>query len=493
MISWNLVKKYFVEIAVFWCGFCVMVIEILGSRIFAPYFGTTVVVWTLLIGVVLASLSLGYVYGGKLADKNPSALQFSRILLLAALGIVFVWFWDKFILPKYTFIYQLGTLGMFLSAVFMFGPVSFVFAMVSPYAIKIKSLEEKFSATIAGRLYALSTVGSIAGTFIAGFILIPKFGINEILLGLFFVTVVLSLAARPIKELFKGVLFGLLIALSLFFAEKTFALRCRCIEINTLYNRYKVVNFPDWITGRQVVALQSDVSTFQGAVFTDNDNDLVFDYLKYYRLAEVFNTNIKKGLMIGGGVYAFPKDFVRRLPDSTIDVVDIDPEIISIAKEYFNYKDDIRINPIVADGRIYLNNNKNKYDVIYLDAFNSKVMPFQLTTVETVENIYRGLSDDGVVFVNILTAISGYKSRILATQVKNYERVFGKVYLYKVSSSPDNFAQNIILVASKNKDKKPISKDLELLGYLKNEIKPDYPNTVAITDNYAPTDYFVSI
>ncbi len=484
-------KKYFVELAVFWCGFAVMVVEILGSRVLAPYFGTTVIVWTSLIGVVLASLSLGYRYGGRLADKNPSVAQFASIIFLSALGIAAVGLWDKFVLPRITSIYQFGMFGISVTSVFVFGPVSFLLAMISPYAVKLKALNGKISATVVGNLYALSTIGSIVGTFLAGFVLVPNIGTSEILFGLFIVTILLSLVIHKTPDNAKNTLLalvgiGLLIALG-----KMSEVDCGCVELNTPYNRYKVINFSGG--GRPIVALQSDAFTLQGAAFTDNDNDLVFGYLKYYRLDKAFKEDIKKALMIGGGVYAFPKDFVRRLPESTIDVVDIDPDIVPIAKEYFHFRDDERIRPIVDDGRIFLNRNTAEYDAIYVDAFNSKVIPHQLTTLEAVEKIHSGLVGDGVVMVNILSAVSGPKSKILASQAKVYNQVFGNVHIFKVTDTPDDFVQNIMLVASKNKTTVPKSLDPEIAGYLKNKIELDYGNGVLATDNYAPTDYLMSI
>lgn len=468
-----------------------MVVEILGSRVLAPYFGTTVIVWTSLIGVVLASLSLGYKYGGKLADKHPSIAQFAKIIFLSALGIAAVGLWDKFILPRFTLIHQFGTTGIAATSVLVFGPVSFLLAMISPYAVKLKALDGKISATVVGNLYALSTIGSIVGTFMAGFVLIPNIGVSEILFGLFFVTILLSLVVNNSKDSIKNSLFalvgiGILIALG-----KLSEVDCGCIEINTPYNRYKVINFSGG--GRPIVALQSDMFTLQGATFADVDNDLVFGYLKYYRLSEAFNEHIQKALMIGGGVYAYPKDFVRRLPNSTIDVVDIDPDIVPIAKQYFNFREDKRITPIVEDGRIFLNRNNTKYDAIYMDAFNSKVIPHQLTTLEAVEKIHNGLADNGVVLVNILSAVSGSKSKVLASQAKVYNQVFGNVYIFKVTDTPDNFVQNIMLVASKDKTKIPKSLNPEIAEYLKNKIEFNYDGSILATDNYAPTDYLMSV
>ena len=152
--------------------------------------------------------------------------------------------------------------------------------------------------------------------------------------------------------------------------------------------------------------LKTDPHGLQGAVFLDGSDDLVFEYTKFYRLYHHFSPAANKALLIGGGVYSVAHDFLKHNPEGTIDVVEIDPGLTEIAREYFNLKDDTRLKIYHEDGRTFLNTSEEQYDTIFMDAFNSHLsIPFQLATAETVTEIYESLADDGVVLVNIISGI----------------------------------------------------------------------------------------
>jgi predicted membrane-bound spermidine synthase len=175
-------KKYSLESAVIVCGFVVMVFEIIGSRIFAPYLGTSLYVWTSSIGVILASLSLGYWWGGRLADKRASAKGLASIIVLAALSMLLVaWFKFPFLILLSSLHFDLR-ISALVGAVGIFGPVSTLLGMVSPYAVRLKIQSLDASGRLVGNLYAISTLGSILGTFLAGYVLVAYLGTTKILL-----------------------------------------------------------------------------------------------------------------------------------------------------------------------------------------------------------------------------------------------------------------------------------------------------------------------
>ncbi|MFC1751594.1 fused MFS/spermidine synthase [Patescibacteria group bacterium] len=170
-------NKYILEISVFVCGAVVMVFEIVGSRAFAPYLGTSIFVWTSLIGVILGSLSVGYWLGGKIADKKATLIVLSTIIFLAAAGIGLTATIQKPLLVWFTQIYPLSIkCGSVLMSLVLFAPVSVLLGVVSPYAVKLKIENLDTTGSTVGSLYAISTVGSIVGTFLAGFFLIPVIG-----------------------------------------------------------------------------------------------------------------------------------------------------------------------------------------------------------------------------------------------------------------------------------------------------------------------------
>jgi spermidine synthase len=229
-------------------------------------------------------------------------------------------------------------------------------------------------------------------------------------------------------------------------------------------------------------------------MFLDQDNDLVFEYSKYYRLAEYFNPGFKNSLLIGGGAYSFPKDYLKRYKDSYLDVVEIDPQLTKLAEEYFGLKTNQHLNIHHQDGRIFLNRTTNKYDIIYLDVFKSFEVPYHLTTKETVGELYQVLNDNGVVLLNLISSIEGNKGKFLRAEYATYKSIFPQVYLLPVRDvNQSEESQNIILVALKSK-KIPdwTSNNQEFNQYLKHLWRKDIPTDLPIlSDDFSPVDQYM--
>ena len=190
-------NKYLLEITVFIGGALVMIFEIIGSRIVAPYIGASTYVWTSLIGVILGALSLGYWLGGKLADRRPD-LKILALVIFSAGGLVALT-----IFLKDAVLYAIVRISLGLefksviAALVLFAPASVLLGFITPFAVKLKMLSLADSGKTVGRLYALSTVGSILGTFLAGFFLIPFVGSTRTLYLIAAVLIGLSLLIVP--------------------------------------------------------------------------------------------------------------------------------------------------------------------------------------------------------------------------------------------------------------------------------------------------------
>jgi spermidine synthase len=226
------------------------------------------------------------------------------------------------------------------------------------------------------------------------------------------------------------------------------------------------------------------------AMYLDND-DLVHEYTKYYRLARHFRPGFKHALMIGGAAYSYPKDFLKEYTEATLDVVEIDPKLTKLAEKYFRLKPDSRLRVFHEDARTYLNRTSKKYDVIYGDAFRSFSVPYHLTTREAAQRMHDALNDDGVVLVNLISAVEGDKGRLLRAMLATFKSVFPQVLLYAVDDAEDGTrVQNIMLVALKSgKLPKPYSTDPELNAYLFKTWIPPVPQDMPIlTDAYAPVE-----
>lgn len=175
-------KKFDLEIIVFFCGAVVMAYEIIGSRMLGPYVGTSMMVWSSIIGIILLSLSLGYYFGGRIADAYPDPRRLGIIVGVAAIFIFLsIYFKDPLAsgLLKVSDNLYFTTL---LLSLLLFCIPAIALGMVSPFAARLKLRNLRTSGATVGHLYALSTVGSITGTFLAGFYLIPTYWLSDILL-----------------------------------------------------------------------------------------------------------------------------------------------------------------------------------------------------------------------------------------------------------------------------------------------------------------------
>jgi spermidine synthase len=490
------INKYILEIVVFICGAVVMVFELVGSRVLGPYFGTSIFIWTSLIGIILGSLSLGYYFGGKIADKKTNYETLSFIVFLSAVFIGLATIIKDYLI----IILQLGIsdirISSVLAATILFLPASFLLGMVSPYAVKLKIEDLKTSGATVGNLYAISTAGSIVGTFLSGFYLIPYFGTNKLLI-ILAVTLIITSLIISTKKIVRFKLFALIIIMAggLTIGSLNFvAANDNFLDIDTTYNRIWIYDRPDYET-KKPIKIMGINNENHSAMFLNSD-ELVNEYTKYYNLAAHFNKNFKKTLMIGGAGYSYPKSFLVTYPEATMDVVEIDPKVTELAKKYFRLEDNSRLNIYHEDGRVYLNRTTNRYDVIFGDAFSSHYsIPYQLTTQETVQRKYDILNDNGVVILNIISSMDGDKGQFLRAEYLTYKSIFPQVYLFPVKDDQDGkIIQNIILVALKSQQEFSFNNlDQKLNSYLKHlwtkEIKADVP---ILTDDFAPVDYYVN-
>lgn len=485
--------KYSLEISVFFSGGIVMVYELLGSRILGPYLGTSIIVWTSLIGVILGSLSLGYYIGGKISDRATSYRQLSFFIFISGICVFLTYLLKDPLLS----IFQDFTLDEKFKTVvvstLLFSPASIILGIVSPYSVRLKIEHLKNSGTTVGNLYAISTLGSIFGTFLAGFYLIPSFGTNNLLIILSLSLLLISLLLFS-KDLDKTKLFFLILMLVMLGVNYSFDKlpNKKVIDIDTLYNRVLVYEYKDNDTGKDIRGLRIN-NEYSSAMFLDGDDELVYQYTKYYDLIGYYNPNFKNALLIGGAAYSYPKHFLKKFPNAKIDVVEIDPGLTDVATKYFKLDtSNPRLGIFHTDGRVFLNNANRKYDVVYGDAFKSQwSIPWQLTTKESVKLTYDLLNDDGIVFLNIISSLNGPSSDFLKAEYATYKSVFPNVYLYPITTKDEKTVQNIILIAFKN-DKNIEAKfsnanDLQLLSMKLDSV---LNNGVVLTDDYAPVDYY---
>ena len=484
---------------VFVAGALLMTYEIIGSRILAPFIGTSTYVWTSLIGVILASLSLGYWLGGRLADRRPEVRILAAVLFLAGSFVSITVLINEIALSFIASAPVGVELRSVIAALILFAPASVCLGIVTPYAVKLRmGVLEDVGKTV-GRLYALSTVGSIAGTFFAGFFLIPFVGSLRTLYLVAGALLGLSVLLVPIAISQSNIAGTLLLLVAIGWSEAAAGINAAAYDlhdIDTEYSRVQVFNTVDR-HGRPMRAMSTDPYAIQSAILFDSDEPAL-EYGRFYHLARYFDPGFREVLVVGGAGYSTPKEFLRRYPDVHVDVAEIDPAMTDIARKYFRLRDDQRLNIIHEDGRTYLNRaSRGKYDIVLMDAFGSMfTVPYQLTTVEAARRIYDSLDEKGVVIFNLGSSITGKGSGFFRAELATYRSVFADVLLFKVRpEKSDDSLQNLILVGLKTHPNGPLTASEEEIADLLDHIyqidlRSDLP---ILTDDLAPVEYYNSI
>ncbi len=499
------------EFVIFTSGALIMVLEMVGARVMAPYLGTSVIVWTSLIGVVLACLACGAWLGGRIADKTLSSSVLGRILAGAGAGCAITAFGHRFMGITVTSMIDNIYMAAVIAAIGLFAFPAVLFGMVSPYIIRLRLANIETSGATVGRLYALSTTGSIVGTFLGGFVLISFFSSTHILLGVAASMVALSLLVSfkggP-AELVPRVL--ILVALPLIATfnsvhEDNMIKNGTPPPFETPHNNIRLIKgYTD--NNRPVIYMATDPGYAQSGSYLDNTSELLFDYTKHYALGTVLFPKSEQVLMLGGGGYSVPKWLLAGhggLNSETLrlDVVELDSGMTELAKSSFGLKEDARMKIYHEDARRFINHNTKKYDLVFVDVFNSHYsVPFHVGTVEAAKELRRAVNDDGAVLMNIISAFEGEDSLIFQGIYGALNQEFAQIFVFAVNSNKAlTDVQNFMVMAlptergdilAKIKDEnaafsKPILK--MLASYVDKQVSQDAP---ALKDDFAPVEKY---
>lgn len=427
-----LVVSYIV--ATFVGGFGVLALEMLGFRLLGPYFGNSTYVWGGLLGVIMIALATGYYVGGWLADKKKDRSLVFDFFLYSSLYLIGILFLYKKLLPAFM---SSGIIwGSILSSTVLLGPPMLLLAMVSPVVIKLLAKEDTVGIT-AGKISAISTLGSIFGTFITAFALIPSQGTFSTLT---FVTIsllamyILGAFSSSNKPILRVVIGALLIGMVLLIPKETNAGNI-VFRTESPYNIIMVgkkdnethlyLNDLHWIQSR----------SYEGYLSTGGYIDFL---LVGKRLVD-----LKDMLILGGGGGSSIRQFLHFAPQVNINAVEIDPKVVQVGKDYFHLPDDPRLKIYIEDGRTFLNRQQKKYDFIEVDIFaGGGNVPFYLATREYFQLIINRLNPSGIMALNIITN-SGKKT--LAYHVGNtIASVFPSLYSLDLGN-------NMVFIATKDK------------------------------------------
>ncbi len=488
---------------VFITGGVIMVVELLGSRVIGPSFGVSLFVWTSLITVTLISLSLGYWLGGRLADIKNTPGTLYAIILGAGLYLVLIPYIKGFVLA---WAIGLGIrTGALVSSIILFGPPLYLLGMVTPFIVKLKLTGDVGVGATVGRLYAISTAGSVIGTIITGFILIPALGVDKIIfissLALIILTAIYWIISRTRSIAFASIVFLPVILMSTERDDMKPIVREDGTKVTmvsnqeSVYGQVKVVDYT--YEGIHLRELLLD-NIIQGGV--DLNKGLSLFKYQYYleRLAHAYNKDAKKALVIGLGPGIVPAR-LSKYYGMTTDVVEIDPVVLETAKNYFNYDPGLG-KVYLEDGRYYLRRTPTTYDVMVLDAFSGDIAPSHLMSMEAFELMEGKLSEDGVLLINFLGSFEETSAFVLYSLNRTLKNTFAHVdvYTYEGHNKKNTNPANFIFVAY-NKERSlersivkapvhpPVSKDVDGLLDRKMNFTQE---TMLLTDDYNPIDYY---
>ncbi len=479
------------------CGALVMVIEVLGSRVIGPVFGASLFVWTSLIAVTLVALSLGYAIGGVVVDRraDPDVL-FLCIFAAGVFSILVPWMRA----PVLRMAVPLGIrAGSLFSAALLFGPTLLLLGCVSPFLIRLASRQIGSVGRVAGSLAAVSTVGSFLGTVVTGFWLIGRFPASRIFQIAGGVLLLLAVAHFTLFRRRYGA--ALLLALP-FLASPPQSPVSKVLPNGTRVTR---VHEHDGFYGRIVVLdytlgeAHTRELLIDGLIQGGIDVRSAMSVYEYaYALEELpwaVRPGGKSALVVGLGAGVVPSWFEKR--GVRTDVVDIDPEIVDVARRFFGFR--VSGDVTIADARTFLAGTTKSYDYIVLDVFTGDTTPGHVLSREALALLRQRLAPGGVLAMNLAGAVRG-DTFITASIVRTLESVFRTVDVHPVFDIARSEGAGNLAILAYDGPLVPITADM--LGQfpihpLAEGIRPLLPNTLRfprdtpamiLTDDWNPIE-----
>ena len=454
-------SSFAIAVAVFIAGGVLLSLEIASSRVLAPFFGNSLYVWGSLIGIVLAGLSTGYWLGGIMADRYPTPRLLVGLLGGGALLVLAIPFVDGWVLDRVVEWDPGPRLNPVIATILLFGLPSVVLGSVSPVAVRLKARSIEKLGRTAGRLFAISTAGSIAGTFLTSFWLIPELGTDQVLAAAAIALVLAAAAVALVERLaiafalalvLAGVGVGAVVSLapdkggtvaasqlrnwSPVYRQRSLEDRSGGIEESQ--TGYKIVETADSQYHR-IAVVDDDTSrylrfdsSFQSGMFLNDPYRTRFIYSDYLQLPFAYRAQTRRILYIGLGGGSAPKRTWRDFPGVRIEAVELDPKVVDIAYKHFELPRDPRLVVEVEDGRRYVSGHEGPWDVIVIDAFYADSIPFHLATREFLELARSRLTTGGLVVTNIIGAVKGPDSRLFRSMLRTYRAVFPTVAIHPV-------------------------------------------------------------
>ncbi len=433
-------RNAYIYIVIFIGGASVLAVEILGTRILGPFYGVSLYLWSALITVTLAALSLGYILGGIMADTNASISRLSLILAVAGIWIIAIpWIKQPFLILAEPLGLRIAVL---VAAGILFFPPLMLLGMISPIAIKLKVSSMEVVGRTAGNLYAVSTIASVAAALLTGFILIPNIGVGRLTM---FIGMVLILTAGGSFFISRKPSSGIL---SLIFVVGGGVFGMNAVSYDKANPALGIVALEQspYAEIRVVDADNKRYLLIDGGIHSIVDTSTWDSYHYYTAVTDIPRYYFEKPgsmLLIGLGGGSVVKKYAKE--GWSVDAVEIDDVITDVAYRYFGLKSS-EASVYHMDGRQFLLSNQKKYDVIVVDAFGSSAIPFHLVTTEAFQLIAEHLVPNGILAINVETV--GWKDTLLSAIASTLKPHFREVLALPMAEPPDRLGNVIVLAAN---------------------------------------------
>src|SRR5579872_1853596 len=515
---------------VFVAGACSLAVELSASRLLAPYFGTSLFIWANLIGLILVYLTVGYYVGGRIADRFPRAPVLYGMMTVAAFLISLIPFISRPIMHWSQSSFATYSIGVFygslVSVILLFALPMILLGCVSPFAIRLSIEQLGKSGRTAGQLYAISTAGSIVGTFLPVLWLIPSIGTYRTFFTFavcLLVVSVIGLVAsgarpgsdntpldgsqppQPPKKRFNKNFLAILLLIPM--ALSVFSIRgpikpafgsngggTLLAERESAYNYIQVVQ----VSSETQLILNEGVGIHS---IYDPNQLITGGPWDYFMIAPFFNNppfvpaQVRRAAIIGLGAGTGVRDLTAAYGNIPIDGVEIDSTIVDLARQYFHLNEP-NLHVVIQDGRYWLDTTSQKYDLIAIDAYQQPYIPFQLTTQEFFSEVRDHLTPTGTVILNAGRTGSDY--RLVDALAQTMHSVFPNVYLIDTArftntmivgtnahTALSNFQHNIDSLYN------PLLTQVATNSAQFGNMREEHGSTVFFTDDRAPVEQLI--
>ena len=484
----------------FVCGGVIMTVELVAARAIAPLFGSSIYVWTSVIGVTLLALAIGYLAGGQLIDRWPNQSLLCGVLLLAGASLLVpVYARHAVLVPASRFGLRFGSL---LACTVLFGPPLLVLGTVAPIAVRLYSRSLEHLGKEVGLLYSVSTVGSFVGTLLTGFFLIPSLGLSRLLACAAAVLAVMALARLLVLRSWGGMAAWVVLA-----GAAHAAIAAGTGGLHLPDQGWRVITSRDGLYGRLTVCTLRGAEKFllidganQGSIIAHTGQAVSPYAYSLQSLAESACPEARTALVVGLGTGMIPTNLSKRGIET--EVVEIDPLVARLFRQEFNLQG--AAFPIhVGDGRAFLHRSRRLFDLIVLDAFAGDSVPSHLLTVEAFADVAARLNPGGAVIVNFVCLMGRGQGTAAASVCRTMRQQFAGIRAFcrqQPDGEPD--VANVLIVGLPQEREfdaavpedldVPASADWYVSRTMATEASFDGMEAQLLTDEHNPVDVLVA-